>query len=255
MKETIYTIPVSEAYSVDCECPLCELEKKLEKEAVEYCLGAAMMEPDFRITSNEKGYCRRHFTQMFESGSKLPLALVLDTHMGESINKLDKLKGKAASLTSEKKGLFKKSNAAEVANEVVDILTQLTNSCVICDKMSYTMSRYIIVLMDMYFEHSDFREKFDNSKGLCLKHFSLLADSAKKYLKGHQLNEFISKLVNKELSELSRIHDDIHKFTLKFDYRNKDMEWGTAKDAPLRAIEKLEGYIHTYEDASSNDSN
>ena len=31
VKEQIYTIPVNEVYDTDCECPLCELEKKLEK--------------------------------------------------------------------------------------------------------------------------------------------------------------------------------------------------------------------------------
>ena len=83
MKETIYTIPVNEAYSVDCECPLCELEKKLETEAVQYSLGSAMMEPDYRILSNEKGYCNRHYNMMFNTENKLALALVLDTHLME----------------------------------------------------------------------------------------------------------------------------------------------------------------------------
>ena len=49
MKEQIYTIPVNEVYDTDCECPLCELEKKLEKETLDYALGAAMMEPEFRM--------------------------------------------------------------------------------------------------------------------------------------------------------------------------------------------------------------
>ena len=53
MKETIYTIPINEAYETDCECPLCELESKREAEAGEYSLGPAMMEPDFRIDSND----------------------------------------------------------------------------------------------------------------------------------------------------------------------------------------------------------
>ena len=48
MKETIYTIPINEAYDENCECPLCFLYSRLEKEAVEYALGAAMMEPDYR---------------------------------------------------------------------------------------------------------------------------------------------------------------------------------------------------------------
>lgn len=56
MKEQIYTIPVNEVYDTDCECPLCELEKKLEKETLDYALGAAMMEPEFRMESNEKGF-------------------------------------------------------------------------------------------------------------------------------------------------------------------------------------------------------
>ena len=45
MKEKIYTIPVNEAYEIDCECPLCKLEEQLENEALDYALGAAMMEP------------------------------------------------------------------------------------------------------------------------------------------------------------------------------------------------------------------
>ena len=32
MKEQIYTVPVNKVNDTDSECPLCELEKKLEKE-------------------------------------------------------------------------------------------------------------------------------------------------------------------------------------------------------------------------------
>ena len=127
MKETIYTIPVSEAYEKDCECPLCELERNLENEAVEYALGAAMMEPDFRINSNDKGYCRRHFTKMFYSGSKLPLALVLDTHLEETEKKIRHFEKSAEKIKSEKKGVFKKSPAADVADEISKLLE---NSCI-----------------------------------------------------------------------------------------------------------------------------
>ena len=80
MKEKIYTIPINEAFDEDCSCPLCFIEKRLEQEAVDYELGPAMMEPDHRELSNEKGYCRRHLEMMFKSPNKLPLALILDTH-------------------------------------------------------------------------------------------------------------------------------------------------------------------------------
>ena len=42
---------------------------------------------------------------------------------------------------------------------------------------------------------------------------------------------------------LTALQEDIHKFTLKFDYRNKDMAWGTAKDAPQRVVKTLAGYL------------
>jgi len=38
MKEKIYTIPVTDAFNTDCECPMCVLEKKLEDENIEYVL-------------------------------------------------------------------------------------------------------------------------------------------------------------------------------------------------------------------------
>ena len=34
MKEKIYTIPVNDAFDMDCECPICSMREKLEMEAV-----------------------------------------------------------------------------------------------------------------------------------------------------------------------------------------------------------------------------
>ncbi len=247
MKEKIYTIPVNEAFDKDCECPLCELEKQLEYEAVKYSLGAAMMEPDYRTESNEKGYCRRHFSQMFGAKNKLPLALVLDTHLTELRKKTDKLQKTAKSLESGKVGIFRKDKAArQAAEEISAMLAKTESECMICQKVNATMDRYIDVLLYMWDNDDEFKAKFDRSKGVCLHHFCMLADAAPKHLKG-SLGKFMGTLITKEAAELSRIQDDIHRFTLKFDYRNKDMEWGTAKDAPLRTIEKISGYITEYD--------
>ena len=43
MKEKIYTIPVTDAFRQDCECPICVLEKDLEDKAVEFILGPSLM--------------------------------------------------------------------------------------------------------------------------------------------------------------------------------------------------------------------
>lgn len=247
MKEKIYTIPVNEAYDKDCECPLCELEKTLEEEAVKYALGAAMMEPDYRIESNEKGYCNRHFTQMFSSPNKLPLALVLETHLLEIRKKLEKYEKDAKSLQNEHTGLFKKSSASSTAEAISSLLAKNERECMVCQKIKSTSERYIDVLLYMWANDEEFKAKFDRSKGVCLKHFKMLTDNCNKSLKGDKVGKFLGTLIEKEITELSRIQDDIHRFTLKFDYRNRDMEWGTAKDAPIRTIEKLSGYISANE--------
>ena len=92
-----------------------------------------------------------------------------------------------------------------------------------------------------------FKEKFESSKGVCLKHFKMLVDGATTSLKGDNVKTFLNALIKKESAELDRIQEDIHKFTLKFDYRNQDMPWGTAKDSPKRTIEKLGGYMENEE--------
>lgn len=248
MKEQIYTIPVNEAYETDCECPLCFLERKLEQEAVEYELGAAMMEADHREESNNKGFCNRHFEMMFHSGNKLSLALVLDTHLDEMRKRLNSFKKEAEAAQNSKGGLFKKSNALETAAHISSALNEVEHTCMVCQKVDYTMSRYIDVLLYMWANDDAFKEKFENSKGVCLKHMKMLLDAVPKSLKDKDAGSFISTLFAKQQKELDRIQEDIHKFTLKFDYRFKDMEWGTAHDAPFRTIEKISGYIKTDEE-------
>ncbi len=241
MKEKIYTIPVNEAYDKDCECPLCELEVQLEEEAVDYALGAAMMEPDYRVESNAKGYCRKHFSMMLEKNNKLSLALVLDTHLEEIRIMLSKHDKEAASLAGSKGSLFKKNPAALAAVKIADELHNIQCGCMVCDKRDNTMKRYADVLLYMWANDENFKAKFNKSKGVCLKHMEMLLRAVPESLKGSQQGAFIAELYKKQKQELERIQADVHKFTLKFDYRNKDMEWGTAKDAPFRTIDKISG--------------
>lgn len=244
MKEQIYTIPVNEVYDTDCECPLCELEKRLERETLDYTLGAAMMEPDFRLVSNDKGFCNHHFSMLFDMSNKLALALVLDTHLEEIRKKLSSLSKQAEALGNNKGRLFKKSGSSEFKEKLSGNLENISHGCIVCDKINYTMERYADVLLYMWANDNVFRDKFNKSKGLCLKHMKLLSDASAKSLHDNQAASFLSAMYSKQLSELERIQADIHKFTLKFDYRNKNMEWGTAHDAPIRTIEKISGFIN-----------
>lgn len=245
MKENIYTIPLNEAFESGCECPLCHIEKKNEEEAVSYALGAAMMEPDFRIESNEKGFCRNHYRMLFKKPNKLSLALILETHLLSISKSFESLDGDFNALSSEKKKLFKSSPKNETIH---DWFSENQSSCVICDKINNTKKRYIEVLFHMWKNDENFKKKLYDSKGFCLYHFKDLVDSSQEFLNKNERADFLKIIYKKEKDELAAIREDTHKFTLKFDYRNRDMELGSAVDAPKRAIEKLSGFICDTED-------
>ena len=46
MAEQLYTIPVNDAFTTDCECPICEMNRQLERNAIEYTMGPSYMEDD-----------------------------------------------------------------------------------------------------------------------------------------------------------------------------------------------------------------
>lgn len=242
MKDKIYTIPVNEAFDEPSECPLCYLKKKLEDEAVEYALGAAMMEPDYRVVSNEKGYCNKHFAMLVKKPNKLSLALTMDTHMDELQKKIDALKNAALDDKESKSSFFKKEKDSSL-KQALKPFTESINSCLICEKLDSTMERYLRVLFQMYKDDGEFRDKMKNSKGFCLVHFKALLNEGEKYLSKNGFKEFSLWLCEKEMAEFERVHKDVHNFTLKFDYRNHATPWGSEKDGPERGVQKISGYI------------
>lgn len=234
MKETIYTIPLSEALEEDSECPFCFLENKIEREQVEYALGPAMMEPDQRILSNEKGYCRRHTQQMAAAKKALPFSLVFDTRLDEVIRKLETCKG-----SPEKGGRFlkKASSADRLAGEMADI----TASCLVCEKIEHTMEKFYHTFWYLYQREPDFREKILKSKGFCLSHFGALVQSSRKSAGGRR-EAFCAELLQLELENLKRMKRDIDGFVKQFDYRSDKDSWQVPKDAHLNLSGKLSKY-------------
>jgi hypothetical protein len=252
MKEKIYTIPVTEVFGQDCECPLCILEKRLEDEYIDYFLGPSLMEPDCRIDTNENGFCRRHFEQLYNrQENRLGLGLMIDTHMQEMIGKLKKIysssiqgaKGRQKSLFSKLlPGKTATEDNGEAFSKILDFLSSCEDKCSICNKLTNTMERYIDVIFYLWSQESDFRKVFESKKGFCMKHFKQLLEGAGKYLKASDTQIFIDELFIMQLENLERIQKDVNWFTKKFDYRNNDAPWGTSRDALPRSIQKIGSY-------------
>lgn len=243
MKLHIDTAPVWEAYGQDCECPLCLMNASVEAGSVEYFLGDSVMEPDQRIEVNEKGFCARHFKLMYDAGNRLGLALMTQTYMKKTLEKLrDNARQLASSAADEAgKPVFRRigSRKGDAMRAPSDDLRGILSSCVCCEHIQRTMERYEYTILYMYKNEAEFPALLEKSRGLCLEHYARLMEAAPKHLHGDVLKRFVETLSNVELKNFERLGGEIDWFIKKFDYRYQDEPWGTSRDAVKRAVNKL----------------
>ena len=82
---------------------------------------------------------------------------------------------------------------------------------------------------------------FAESKGLCVPHFGAVADAVETALADREKKEFYDVLLPLMKKNMERLYDDLEWFCDKFDYRNKDADWKTSKDAIPRGMQKAAG--------------
>ncbi len=234
MVESIYTIPLTDAMEEDTPCMFCFLEEKLEREQIEYALGAAMMEPDFRIISNEKGYCRHHAKMMVNAQKALPLALVNDTRCDEVLKKLKSLD------PTKKGGIFKKGKS--FSEDFCDVSETLASTCLICERIEKTMDKFCNTFWYLYGKESDFREKFLAGKGVCIHHLQSLMNALMD-VGASKREAFAKELYDLEIKVLEHEKEQVHGFTRQFDYRSDKGEWNVARDAHILCAGRLSGFI------------
>ncbi len=230
--ETIYTIPVNESFTAVAEdkslgCPVCRLYNKLEEDELERILGAAMMEPDVRIETNELGFCDKHFERMYKKKNRLGLALMLESHLDEVIKKAA---GKGL-------GALKGGPAAESVRK----LTRLEASCYICDRIEMHLSHMIETILFLYESDKDFRRRFAETPYFCLPHYRRLVDVGAHKMSKRIYKDFYTEIAEKENEALTELRKDVSWFCKKFDYRYEEEPWYNAKDAVERAIRVLSG--------------
>lgn len=208
MKEHIYTIPITEALVENCGCILCTIEKKLENDALEYFLGPSLMEPDGRELTNKNGFCKKHFDAMLTRNNRLGLALMLETHLGEIAKNIEPKK---------KGGMFSKESAASLT---ADGIYAITDACALCDKVAEQMRAVANNLAYLWGREDEFKNKFEASNGLCLKHTALAIEMSNGAIGGKAREEYIETLIDMQKDKLNKLSQDVHAFTLSFDYRN-----------------------------------
>lgn len=242
MKERIYTIPVNDAFNAICECPLCELENKTAQDLLVYFMGASMMEPDVRMVTNEKGFCREHMTSLYNrQENRLALALMLHTHITDVCSDINKKLERSSSAGVPARLFRSGGDIRQGLIKTAEAIDKRVNSCALCDRMDYTMDRYIDVILWQYFEDHDFKERFLRCKGFCLPHTAMLLRGCAKYLSATEATAFMKEMAILQNESMNTLKEEIEWFTLKFDYNNADKPWGNSKDAVPRTIRKLSG--------------
>ncbi len=229
MPETIYTIPINEAFDKTEEsetpsCPFCELYEMLENNALEAIMGAAMMEPDIRIETNRLGFCRNHFNKIYKNGNRLGLALILESHIAEVNEKVFK------------KPLF--DSKGEKSEKAIE---NISETCYLCNKIAYSLTKMYSNTIYIWETDEDFRRKFKNQRCFCLPHYRKLLQYGRSELDKKQFAEFFEVAKGIEKKYIEELNEDVSWFCKKFDYRYDDEPWGNAKDAVPRALDFLSG--------------
>lgn len=219
MREDICSIPINDVFLPREGCPICRMRDLLEDRIATYITGAAMMEPDVREETNRLGFCGTHFDHILARGSRLSVALILE------------------SLTAQVKAeIFpgEKTPAKKIATAVKSRM----DHCFICENVEKNMCHLIGSMLVLWEKAAEFRELYARQPYLCLPHYGMVIDAAQKLPK-KSFSAFAAASHRLSQSYLETLCGDVTHFCRMFDYRNKDQDWGNSKDSAVRAVHYL----------------
>lgn len=216
MAEHLYTIAINEHFGKKCGCPVCSLHSMLEKNEIDTITGAAMMEPSIRIETNRLGFCDEHFNMMITNGKRLPVALILQSHLEEIRIRINSSKPDATD----------------------KYLTNLEKSCYVCSKLDDKMKNVYSNIVYLWKTEDSFRKLFSEQPRVCLPHYRALLAASKELGRKDRL-AFCEALGVVTESSLEALSGDIDWFCKKFDYRFAKEDWKNSKDAIERTVEAL----------------
>ena len=230
--ETIYTIPVNEAFEAsaekpECGCPFCALYNKLEDDELDLILGASMMEPDVRIQTNKEGFCRTHYDMMFTRKNRLGMALTLESHLAELS---DEIRGG---------GLF-----SVPGQKAIKRIGALEDSCYVCRRIEFNFGHMVETAVLLWEKDEAFREKLAAQPYFCLPHYRRMLAYASTALPKKQFPEFEKICASIVGNYMEKLSGDVSWFCKKFDYRYDEEPWYDSKDAVERAMRFLRSDLH-----------
>lgn len=212
---------IKDKLKVDCECPLCEIQKVVEEQFLHEFLNDAVMEDNTRIKVGKLGFCARHFDMLFARQNKLSVALQISTRADKISEILSPVKN------------------VKSAVKQASLLLKSSQSCAICEYTEDSMVKYYKTIAQMFEREKDFYKTLISSKGFCLRHYAELLKYSKSA--GFMAKSYVEVLSNMQIRNFERIKTDLKDFCDKHDYRNALKPLGNAETALPRIGEKLYG--------------
>ena len=230
--EQIYTIPVNEAFEKSaadkaCGCAFCTLYNKLEGDELDLILGASMMEPDVRIKTNKKGFCRTHYDMMFVRKNRLGMALTLESHLDEL-----------------KKELKDSGLGGSTGNKPIKRIGELEKTCYVCERIEFNFEHMIETAVLLWQNDENFVPKLRSQPYFCLPHYKRMLSYAQSRLPKRDLKSFVSQCEEIQNAYIEELNEDVSWFCKKFDYRYNDEPWYNSKDSVERSMKFLRSDIH-----------
>lgn len=216
MRQDICSIPISEIFEPKDGCPFCRMRDMLEDRMATYITGAAMMEPDVRIETNRLGFCKTHFDMILERGSRLSVALILESLLDE----VDK--------DMLKPGLATK--------KLLSRAKERDESCFVCENIEKNMTHLSLTVLKLWQEEAEFRQLYSAQTHICIPHYYSVLKTASEKMNRKNLPIFAKETARLCSDYMAEVKKDITHFCRMFDYRNAGGDWGNSRDSIERAI-------------------
>ena len=228
MRESILTIPINEVFEPKEGCPICRMRDTVEQHICEYIMGAAMMEPDVRMETNEQGFCYTHFEMLMQQNNRLSLALMLNSYLENARHNI-----------FEKKSIFFSKNAKAKKSAEIEC------SCFVCGKVQWGIDHMLETFFTMYVKDGRFKNLFKAQEFICVPHYNMLNMKAEEKLQKGDLPAFRKDLDALVEEYVKQLNSDVNDFCNSFDYRNAGNlhkpEMEHVRSSIARSVEFLTG--------------
>lgn len=227
-KYQLETIPVWDGIRSGSECFICDLMEQAQTDSLEFFLGSSVMNPETRVRVNSTGFCPRHTSMLVQAGHPNSMAVLWESHLQTTRD----------SLTKVFKELKSPRNMKKTIASLDSVLSEREKGCLICNRMNDRLVRYCFTIPYLWGQDPEFRKAFDESKGFCLHHMSVILKMSLEALDSKQQKAFAQSMAELQLRNLDRTSKDLVYMIEHYKSENRDKPWNGCEDAQIRAVFK-----------------